>query len=173
VITELRFEGFNQGACRTPDPEYGYDLHFPVSEAEGNEPQIARAKAVCESCPAITACRTWALANAVDGIWGGMTEDERRAARAREMKRERELAAAQATDEADDEQLPGEEDQPEQPALPTYQTARDRLGRARRALTLAQKAGDTDAIDRAEQRVADAADQFAAVRTQDTAGAVA
>lgn len=168
--TELSFEGFNQGACRTPDPDYGYDLHFPVSESAGNAPQIARAKAVCTSCPVVTACRAFALANAVDGVWGGMTEGERRVVRAREQKRE--LAAAQA-DEAASEQLPGEDDQSAAPALPSYQTARQRLAKARRALAQTQEAGDAAAIAHAADRVADAEQLFEAVRVQDSAGAVA
>jgi WhiB family transcriptional regulator, redox-sensing transcriptional regulator len=57
------------------DPE----LFFPV----GNGPEAARqttlAKRVCHRCPAMTACLDWALDLGQDhGIWGGLTEDERR-----------------------------------------------------------------------------------------------
>lgn len=164
TITLLEFQ--YQGACRDHDPE----LFFPMSEAAAHEEQIGEAKAVCRSCPVLSKCRAYALDNAVDGIWGGMTEDERRKTRAWELQRE--VAAAHVCDQSDADE-PADESARSASVLPSYQTARNRLSKARRALTLAQQAGDADAISRAEQRVADAADQFAAVRAQDTAGAVA
>jgi WhiB family redox-sensing transcriptional regulator len=40
--------------------------------------RIARAKAVCASCPVIQQCREHALAvQEPYGIWGGLSEDER------------------------------------------------------------------------------------------------
>jgi hypothetical protein len=43
----------------------------------------AAAKAVCETCPALSACREWAIAQEppLYGIWGGLTENERRQVR--------------------------------------------------------------------------------------------
>lgn len=61
-------------ACRGEDPE----LFFPASQ---NLPlrQVAKAKAVCCLCPARAECLEEALAAGIDaGIWGGMTEQERR-----------------------------------------------------------------------------------------------
>jgi WhiB family redox-sensing transcriptional regulator len=59
-----------QGACRAGDP----DTLF-VQGAEQN-----RAKAVCMGCPVRTECLADALDNRVEfGVWGGMTERERRA----------------------------------------------------------------------------------------------
>jgi WhiB family redox-sensing transcriptional regulator len=59
-----------QGACRSGDP----DVLF-VQGAEQN-----RAKAVCMGCPVRTECLADALDNRVEfGVWGGMTERERRA----------------------------------------------------------------------------------------------
>jgi WhiB family redox-sensing transcriptional regulator len=44
--------------------------------------QIEQAKAVCRRCPVINACLEWALETKQDaGIWGGKTEDERKAIR--------------------------------------------------------------------------------------------
>ncbi|MEV4894234.1 WhiB family transcriptional regulator [Nonomuraea sp. NPDC055795] len=64
-----------RGACRTSDPE----LFFPL--ALGPE-QEARAKAVCAECQVLDQCRDYALsAGESEGIWGGMTPDERRRAR--------------------------------------------------------------------------------------------
>lgn len=49
---------------------------------------IAAAKAVCESCPVKTACRFDAIANAeMHGVWGGLSEAERRALLGRSRKR--------------------------------------------------------------------------------------
>jgi WhiB family redox-sensing transcriptional regulator len=59
-----------RSACRTSDPD---DLF--VSGAAQN-----RAKAVCMGCPVRTECLSDALDNRVEfGVWGGMTERERRA----------------------------------------------------------------------------------------------
>jgi WhiB family redox-sensing transcriptional regulator len=67
-----------QAACRHLDP----DLFFPVSASCASLPQIEMARRVCERCPVLTACLRWALdAGQVSGIWGGTTEEERRAMR--------------------------------------------------------------------------------------------
>lgn len=45
---------------------------------------IARAKAVCATCPVAGECLTWAIeSNQAEGIWGGHTPKERRALRRR------------------------------------------------------------------------------------------
>jgi WhiB family redox-sensing transcriptional regulator len=60
----------SQAACRTSDPAEMFD-------------QVAaqnRAKKVCAGCPVRTECLAEALDNRVEfGVWGGMTERERRA----------------------------------------------------------------------------------------------
>jgi len=57
-------------ACRTADP----DRLFVTGAAQNG------AKAVCLTCPVRTECLADALDNRVEfGIWGGMTERERRA----------------------------------------------------------------------------------------------
>jgi WhiB family redox-sensing transcriptional regulator len=57
-------------ACRSTDP----DALF-VQGAEQN-----RAKAICLACPVRTECLADALDNRIEfGVWGGMTERERRA----------------------------------------------------------------------------------------------
>jgi WhiB family redox-sensing transcriptional regulator len=44
--------------------------------------QEAMAKAICQLCPILAACRAYARADpSLDGIWGGETQDERRSAR--------------------------------------------------------------------------------------------
>ena len=40
---------------------------------------IGYAKQICARCPIATECRDYALAHDLDGVWGGTTQDERRA----------------------------------------------------------------------------------------------
>ena len=64
--------------CRRYDPE----LFFPVAEEGSALGDAARASArrVCRACPVQLSCLNWALENGEDyGVWGGMTESERRA----------------------------------------------------------------------------------------------
>jgi len=71
----------SQAACRTEEPE----LFFPVGTSGPALVQTARATAVCRRCPVMIRCRDWALTTGqATGVWGGMTEDQRRAARGRE-----------------------------------------------------------------------------------------
>ena len=63
-------EWTTQAACRDTDP----DALF-VQGAEQN-----RAKVVCQACPVRTECLADSLDNRIEfGVWGGMTERERRA----------------------------------------------------------------------------------------------
>lgn len=65
-------------ACRDADP----DLFFPVGTAGPVLRQIEEAKRICRVCPARARCLAWALDHGVDsGVWGGITENERRAIR--------------------------------------------------------------------------------------------
>jgi WhiB family transcriptional regulator, redox-sensing transcriptional regulator len=62
-------------ACRTMDP----DLFFPLSASGPGAQQASQAKTVCFRCPVRLQCLQHALANdEAYGIWGGLTEDERR-----------------------------------------------------------------------------------------------
>jgi WhiB family transcriptional regulator, redox-sensing transcriptional regulator len=66
----------DDAACRNADP----GLFFPPGTAGPALRQIDEAKRICRTCPAQIQCLAWALDNEVtDGIWGGTTEDERRA----------------------------------------------------------------------------------------------
>ena len=65
-------------ACRDADP----DLFFPVGAAGPALRQIEEAKRLCRACPAQARCLAWALDHGVGFcVWGGTTEDERRAIR--------------------------------------------------------------------------------------------
>jgi WhiB family redox-sensing transcriptional regulator len=64
------YDWATRGACRTSDP----DALFVQGAAQN------RAKAVCLGCPVRTECLADALDNRTEfGVWGGMTERERRA----------------------------------------------------------------------------------------------
>ncbi len=65
-------------ACVDADP----DLFFPVSTTGPALRQVNEAKAICQACPVQQPCLAWALDQGVfSGIWGGVTEEERRVIR--------------------------------------------------------------------------------------------
>ena len=67
-------------ACRSADP----DLFFPISGSGRSLEQVAEAKAICARCPVRCQCLAFALRTCqAYGIWGGLTEEERVAARHR------------------------------------------------------------------------------------------
>jgi WhiB family redox-sensing transcriptional regulator len=69
--------------CKDEDPE----LWFPVGNSGPAVIQAEEAKAVCRRCPVLTACLAEALDRGLDsGIYGGMTEDERRALKRRNAR---------------------------------------------------------------------------------------
>lgn len=70
----------HHAACRKEDPE----LFFPVGTSGPALLQVTEAKAVCRRCPVTAQCLNWALRTGqVAGVWGGMSEDERRALKRR------------------------------------------------------------------------------------------
>ncbi|MEV5885871.1 WhiB family transcriptional regulator [Streptomyces sp. NPDC052020] len=67
-------------ACRHEDPE----LFFPVGTSGPAALQTEQAKAVCRTCPVREQCLQWALETGQSiGVWGGTSEDERRALKRR------------------------------------------------------------------------------------------
>jgi WhiB family redox-sensing transcriptional regulator len=65
--------------CVGVDP----DLFFPIGSTGPALAQIETAKTVCARCEVRLQCLEWALATGQnDGVWGGLSEDERRAMRA-------------------------------------------------------------------------------------------
>lgn len=75
----------NNAACLEADPE----LFFPVGNTGQAIEQIESAKSICGQCSVTEQCLQYALeTNQDSGVWGGLSEDERRtlkrrAARAR------------------------------------------------------------------------------------------
>ena len=75
-----------QAECRgAADP----DLWFPLGNTGPALLQIEDAKAVCRRCDVVDQCLQWALESGQDaGVWGGMSEDERRALKRRKARKQ-------------------------------------------------------------------------------------
>jgi WhiB family transcriptional regulator, redox-sensing transcriptional regulator len=70
----------HDAACQDADPE----LFFPIGNTGPALLQIAEAKKVCQRCTVLESCLQWALESGQDaGVWGGLSEDERRALKRR------------------------------------------------------------------------------------------
>jgi len=81
----------DQAACRDMDPE----LFFPIGNTGPALIQIGQARQVCAGCPVRTPCLEWALRSGQEaGVWGGTSEDERRALRRMRQASARPGAAA-------------------------------------------------------------------------------
>lgn len=71
-------------ACLDEDPE----LFFAIGNTGPAVLQIEEAKAVCRRCDVVETCLRWALDTGQDaGVWGGLSEDERRAEKRRRSRR--------------------------------------------------------------------------------------
>jgi WhiB family redox-sensing transcriptional regulator len=65
----------DHAACRDADP----DMFFPDGDIRSARAQVQTAKQMCRGCPVRTTCLSWSLASGQEhGIWGGLTEDQRR-----------------------------------------------------------------------------------------------
>jgi WhiB family redox-sensing transcriptional regulator len=66
----------HRAACRDEDPE----LFFPIGTSGPALLQIDEAKSVCRVCTVTESCLSWAIESGQEsGVWGGLSEDERRA----------------------------------------------------------------------------------------------
>lgn len=73
AVNSINWRSF--AACRSVD----LDLHFPIPHTPGWKRQTKAAKQICGRCPVRQRCLDWALATRQPaGIWGGMSERERR-----------------------------------------------------------------------------------------------
>ncbi len=76
----------SKAACLTVDPE----LFFPIGNTGSAITQVAEAKAVCRECEVVSVCLQWAIDNNQDsGVWGGMSEEERRSLKRRAARARR------------------------------------------------------------------------------------
>jgi len=75
-----------RAACLDEEPE----LFFPIGNTGPALPQIEEAKAVCRRCQVVETCLEWAMEFGQDaGVWGGLSEDERRALKRRNARARR------------------------------------------------------------------------------------
>ena len=91
-ITAL-WEWQYQGACLGMDSSIFF--HPEGERGSSRRRRDESAKAVCATCPVIINCREHALATHEPyGVWGGLTEEERRAQIARQEQRHRDPPVA-------------------------------------------------------------------------------
>ena len=75
-----------QARCQDEDP----DLFFPIGESPESIEMTRQAKAICGMCGVRDQCLEWALENdQALGIWGGLSEIERRGRLQRGRRNER------------------------------------------------------------------------------------
>lgn len=80
------FDWRAKAACRDKDPE----LFFPVGNNSSSNQQVEEAKVVCRTCNVADNCLRCALETSQDyGVWGGLSEDERRSLKRRAMRARR------------------------------------------------------------------------------------
>lgn len=76
----------SEAACLNVDPE----LFFPIGNTGPAVAQVAEAKAVCRDCTVQSECLQWAVSNNQDsGVWGGLSEEERRSLKRRAARARR------------------------------------------------------------------------------------
>lgn len=81
----------DRALCRDTNPE----LFFPVGTTGTALVQMDRARQVCNECDVRAECLDYALATNQDsGIWGGLSEEERRSIRRQRRNQRRGIAAA-------------------------------------------------------------------------------
>jgi WhiB family redox-sensing transcriptional regulator len=76
----------DRAACLDEDPE----LFFPIGNTGPALRQIEKAKVVCRRCDVTETCLSWATESGKDdGVWGGLSTDERRALKRRNARARR------------------------------------------------------------------------------------
>jgi WhiB family transcriptional regulator, redox-sensing transcriptional regulator len=85
----------HRAACHDLDPE----LFFPIGIGESALRQTKVAKTVCVACPVHVECLRWALASGQEfGVWGGLSEVERRSLRRRRARAGHQVAESDKPD---------------------------------------------------------------------------
>lgn len=72
---ERAYDWLEEAKCGKSDPE----LFFPIDYKSGPDLlQVEQAKRVCKGCPVKSDCLRWAVESGqADGVWGGLTPEER------------------------------------------------------------------------------------------------
>ncbi|SDT10267.1 WhiB family transcriptional regulator, redox-sensing transcriptional regulator [Friedmanniella luteola] len=72
---ELAGDWRTGASCQNVNP----DLFFPPGTAGARWAALEEVRRICQSCPVQQECLHWALrAGVTDGVWGGLTPEERR-----------------------------------------------------------------------------------------------
>ncbi len=72
----------HEAACLEHDPE----VFFPSGATGPAWQELEQAKAICRPCPVRLHCLQWALDTGQEaGVWGGLSENERRRCSRRRM----------------------------------------------------------------------------------------
>ena len=91
--TEWAYNWQIRAACKDEYPE----LFFPVGKSADSRWQAEQAKTICKTCVVRDDCLKWALEQKEDfGVWGGLTEDERRTIGRRAIRTRNSLVFNQA-----------------------------------------------------------------------------
>jgi len=76
----------DRAPCLQEDPE----LFFPIGNTGLALVQVEEAKAVCRRCEVVDICLKWAVEFGQDaGVFGGLSEDQRRALKRRDARARR------------------------------------------------------------------------------------
>ena len=93
----------HQAAC-APGSGVDPELFMPIGSTGPALLQIEDAKAVCRRCPSIDACLAFALRSGQEaGVWGGASEDDRRALKRKAARARAKAAGLPVSDEPEDE----------------------------------------------------------------------
>jgi WhiB family redox-sensing transcriptional regulator len=86
VVVAVNDEWRARAACFGADPELFFS---PDQEGNGGAPSWTphAALTICARCPVVAECRKWAIDTGQAGVWGGMTEAERRSTHRRATRR--------------------------------------------------------------------------------------
>ena len=72
---DQRPDWFDAAACKNMT-----ELFFPPGTHEKHDRRVrreAKARAICNECPSLHACRRWAREHHEIGVWGGETDEQR------------------------------------------------------------------------------------------------
>ena len=73
----------SRAACLDENPE----LFFPIGNADPAFHQINKARVICRRCEVADTCLRWAMhSHQDDGVWGGLSVDERHSLKRRNAR---------------------------------------------------------------------------------------
>jgi WhiB family redox-sensing transcriptional regulator len=77
MTNPYEFPDLSQGSCVGVDTE----LFFPEHSINQHSDQMKKVKQLCDECPVLQACLTYALHVDVDGLWAGTGINQRKSLR--------------------------------------------------------------------------------------------